>query len=59
MAGRIGRGTRLFSLLIAAGVVGLVGLTYWWSPDFFHRVETNLYDQHFKLRGPSPSTRRA
>ena len=55
MAGRTGRGTRLFSLLIAAGIVVLVGLTYWRGPDFLQRIEFNIYDQHFKLRGPRPA----
>jgi adenylate cyclase len=48
------RGTRLVSLLIALGVVVLVGGVYWAAPDFLQRLEFNLYDQHFKIRGPRP-----
>ena len=52
---RAGGHTRRFSLLIAAGVVVLVGALYWAAPDFFKRVEFNLYDQHFRFRGPRPA----
>jgi len=49
---RAGGHSRRFSLLIAAGVVVLVGALYWAAPDFFKVVEFNLYDQHFRFRGP-------
>jgi adenylate cyclase len=49
---KVGRGTRLYSLLIALGVVVLIGGLFWVDPDFLHRLEFNLYDQHFKIRGP-------
>jgi len=48
---KVGRGTRLYSLLIAVGVVVFIGAVYWSAPDFLHRVEFNFYDQHFKIRG--------
>src|SRR6185436_16911195 len=28
------------------------GGLFWVDPDFLHRLEFNLYDQHFKIRGP-------
>jgi adenylate cyclase len=49
-----GRGTRRVGLLIALGVIALVGGLYLWAPEFLKVVEFNLYDQHFRLRGPRP-----
>jgi CHASE2 domain-containing sensor protein len=39
-------------LLIALGVGGLVGVLWYLGPTFLHTIEFNLYDQHFRLRGP-------
>ena len=44
-------------LLIALGVVALVGGLWYVAPEFLHTVEFNLYDEHFRLRGrrvPNP-----
>jgi adenylate cyclase len=43
------------SLLIALGVIALVGLIYYLAPNFLYVVEFNLFDQHFRLRGPRPA----
>jgi adenylate cyclase len=48
------RGTRRVSLLIAAAVVVIVGVVYYVGPQFLKIVEFNLYDVHFRLRGPRP-----
>ena len=42
-------------LLIALGVIALVGLIYYLAPNFLYVVEFNLFDQHFRLRGPRPA----
>ena len=49
---KVARGVRLYCLVIALGVVVLIGGLFWTAPDFLQRIEFNLYDQHFKLRGP-------
>ena len=44
-------------LLIALGVVALIGALWLVAPEFLHTVEFNLYDEHFRLRGrrvPNP-----
>ena len=41
-------------LRIALGVVGLLGAIWFMAPSFLHTIEFNLYDQHFRLRGPRP-----
>jgi adenylate cyclase len=38
-------------LLIALGVVVLLGAIWYLAPEFLHTIEFNLYDQHFRLRG--------
>src|SRR3972149_3410688 len=45
------RATRRWSLLIAFGIVVLVGGLYLAAPVFLQVVELALYDQHFRLRG--------
>jgi adenylate cyclase len=39
-------------LLIALGVIALTGAIWYLAPEFLHTIELNLYDQHFRLRGP-------
>jgi adenylate cyclase len=41
-------------LLIALGVIGLLGALWFMAPSFLHTIEFNLYDQNFRLRGPRP-----
>ncbi len=44
-------------LLIALGVIVLLGTIWYLAPEFLHTIEFNLYDQHFRLRGrraPNP-----
>jgi len=48
------RATRRWSLLIALGIIGLVGGLYLAAPPFLQIVELALYDQHFRLRGARP-----
>jgi adenylate cyclase len=39
-------------LLIALGIITLIGAIWYLAPEFLHTIEFNLYDQHFRLRGP-------
>jgi adenylate cyclase len=44
-------------LLIALGVIVLIGAIWYRAPEFLHTIEFNLYDQNFRLRGrrvPNP-----
>jgi adenylate cyclase len=44
-------------LLIALGVIALIGTLWYIAPEFLHTIEFNLYDQNFRLRGrrvPNP-----
>jgi adenylate cyclase len=53
---RAGGATRRFALLIALGVIGLVGGVYVsLAPELLKIVEFNVYDQHFRLRGSRPA----
>jgi adenylate cyclase len=49
------RGAWRASLLIALGIIVGVGVLYYIAPAFLYVVEFNLYDQHFRLRGPRPA----
>jgi len=42
------------ALLIALGIIALIGAIWYVAPNFLHTIEFNLYDQHFRLRGPRP-----
>ena len=48
---KLGRGPRGVALLIALGVMAIVGGVYMAAPDFLYVVEFILYDGHFHLRG--------
>jgi adenylate cyclase len=48
---KLGRGPRRVALLIALGVMAIVGGVYMAAPDFLYVVEFILYDGHFHLRG--------
>ena len=39
-------------LLLALGVIGLLGGLWYRAPAFLQNVEFILYDEHFRLRGP-------
>jgi adenylate cyclase len=52
---RVSRRAWRASLLIALGIIALVGLIYFLAPNFLYVVEFNLFDQHFRLRGPRPA----
>ncbi len=44
-------------LLIALGVIALIGAIWYIAPGFLHTIEFNLYNEHFRLRGrraPNP-----
>jgi adenylate cyclase len=44
-------------LLIALGVIALIGVIWYIAPGFLHTIEFNLYNEHFRLRGrraPNP-----
>ncbi len=49
------RGAWRAYLLIALGVVAVIGGVWFIAPNFLYVVEFNLYDQHFRLRGPRPA----
>ena len=46
------RTARRPTLLIALGIIALIGAVWYVAPNFLHTIEFNLYDQHFRLRGP-------
>jgi len=48
------RTARRPALLIALGIIALIGALWYVAPNFLHTIEFNLYDQHFRLRGPRP-----
>jgi adenylate cyclase len=51
------RTARRPALLIALGIIALVGGLWYLAPEFLHTIEFNLYDQNFRLRGrraPNP-----
>jgi len=48
------RTARRPALLIALGIIGLIGGIWYIAPEFLHTIEFNLYDQHFRLRGRRP-----
>jgi adenylate cyclase len=52
------RATRLYSFLIAAAIVLLVGALYMVAPPLLRRAELELYDQHFRLRRSRPGNDR-
>jgi adenylate cyclase len=53
---RAGGATRRVSLLIALGVVLLLGVVWYvFAPNFLYVVEFIIYDQHFRIRGPRPA----
>jgi adenylate cyclase len=52
---KVSRRTWGVSLLIALGVIFLVGPIYYLAPNFLYVIEFNLFDQHFRLRGPRPA----
>jgi adenylate cyclase len=60
-AGRLAAGLRTFlrarrmALSIAVVIVLTVGGLYMFAFEFFYRLEFNLYDQHFRWRGPRPA----
>ena len=50
------RTARRPALLIALGIIALVGVVWrYMPPEFLYRLEFNLYDQHFRIRGPRPA----
>jgi len=51
------RTARRPALLIALGIIALVGAIWYIAPGFLHTIEFNLYNEHFRLRGrraPNP-----
>ena len=52
---KVARRQRAVALLIAVGVIAIVGGTYMAAPDFLYVVEFILYDGHFHLRGTRPA----
>ena len=46
---------RRIPLLIAVGIIAVVGGFFMIAPEFLYRFEFNLYDQHFRWRGPRPA----
>ena len=52
---KVSRRTWGVSLLISLGVIALIGPIYYLAPNFLYVIEFNLFDQHFRLRGPRPA----
>lgn len=48
------RSLRLASLLIAAGVLAVVGVGYVAAPQLLYQAELVVYDEHLRLRGVRP-----
>ncbi len=51
----VGRSSRRRGLLLALGIVVLVGALYMAAPQFLQIVELTVYDEHFRLRGVRPA----